>query len=235
MYITTCELTLHDNLFYASRELGRLYETECYLHNYGLSYALFAALDLPDAPVLRKPYFNDSQVPMYRSDMASLAQRGIYVTPAYPLEYNFVFSTFKLGSIPYYAAPEQVIENRFVYGRFKELAVGSRFEFFILSNGKLVLPRWIRLGKWMSKAELIADEAKEFSARQPLQPVVIACPLNPLDYSPSNLVNYDIVAMPPVSLLINAVTQRPCYNVSRKDRRDAVYIPANLAYFGAGG
>ena len=46
MFIATCELILHDNLFYASREMGRTYETERYLHNYGLSYALGSALGL---------------------------------------------------------------------------------------------------------------------------------------------------------------------------------------------
>ena len=40
MLITVCRLVLHDYLYYASREMGRLYETEKYLHNYGLTYAL---------------------------------------------------------------------------------------------------------------------------------------------------------------------------------------------------
>ncbi len=40
MFVTICHLKLHDYLFYASREMGRLYETEKYLHNYGLTYAL---------------------------------------------------------------------------------------------------------------------------------------------------------------------------------------------------
>jgi hypothetical protein len=39
-YIARCHMTLHDNLYYASHEFGRFYETEKYLHNYGLTYAL---------------------------------------------------------------------------------------------------------------------------------------------------------------------------------------------------
>jgi len=38
--IYRCEIELHDNLYYATREIGRLYETEAILHNYSLCYAL---------------------------------------------------------------------------------------------------------------------------------------------------------------------------------------------------
>ena len=41
MVLYHCHLTLHDNVFFASREMGILYETEKYLHNWALSYALF--------------------------------------------------------------------------------------------------------------------------------------------------------------------------------------------------
>jgi CRISPR-associated protein Csc1 len=231
VYITTCNLTLHDNLFYASREMGRMYETERYLHNYGLSYALGDALGL------RRSYFNASQVPAYRDELKLLAATGIYITPARPLEYSFVFNTFKLGDPNYYNLTERTTENRIIYGRAKELAVGSRFEFFILSKAKLRLPHWVRLGKWMSKAELTIGTQGEYKAEQLRGAEPIACPLNPLDFAPAALISFDIVAMPPVSLLINAVTQQPCYNVNSRGKggRDAVYIPANLAYFGAGG
>jgi len=229
MYIATCQLTLHDNLFYASREMGRLYETERYLHNYGLSYALGLTLGL--AP----HYFNASQVPTYREDLSGLAQGGIYVTPARPLEYSFVFNTFKLGDPAYYSLTERGTRNAVVYGRAKELAVGSRFEFHILSNAALKLPRWLRLGKWMSKAELRVLREGEYAAQKPRESVVLAAPLNPLDYQPAHLLAYDIVHIPPVSLLINAATEQPCYNVgaSGKDDKNALYLPAEMSYFGA--
>ena len=35
-----CRLVLHENLYYATREVGRLYETGRCLHNYALTYAL---------------------------------------------------------------------------------------------------------------------------------------------------------------------------------------------------
>jgi len=40
MAIIRCQLELHDSLYYATREIGRLYETEPVIHNYALCYAL---------------------------------------------------------------------------------------------------------------------------------------------------------------------------------------------------
>jgi hypothetical protein len=69
MLITVCRLVLHDYLYYASREMGRLYETEKYLHNYGLTYALGLA---------RAPFSNLVQTPRYREDLSEVnsARRG---------------------------------------------------------------------------------------------------------------------------------------------------------------
>lgn len=44
MALYHCLLTLHDNVFFATREMGILYETEKYLHNWALSFALFSTL-----------------------------------------------------------------------------------------------------------------------------------------------------------------------------------------------
>jgi CRISPR-associated protein Csc1 len=56
-------LTLHDSLFFASREMGRLYETEPCIHNYALTYALRLA---------ESPYFEPVQEPHYRADLKPL-------------------------------------------------------------------------------------------------------------------------------------------------------------------
>lgn len=47
MALYHCTLTLHDNVFFATREMGILYETEKYLHNWGLSFALFSIHYIP--------------------------------------------------------------------------------------------------------------------------------------------------------------------------------------------
>src|SRR6266568_1355384 len=143
MFVTVYHLELHDFLFYASREMGRLYETEKYLHNYGLTYAL---------GLVKAPYANLVQVPRYQEDLQVLNEQGIYVTPAYPLHYSFSFSTFKMANVNYYNFTPQISSNQVVFGRAKELAPESSFEFFVLSGHEITLPSWIRLGKWMAKA-----------------------------------------------------------------------------------
>src|SRR5438552_13807003 len=145
MLIMVCQLVLHDYLYYASREMGRLYETEKYLHNYGLTYALGLA---------KAPFANLTQVPRYREDLNTVNAQGIYVTPAYPLQYSFAFHTFKMANVNYYNFTPQISSNQVVFGRAKELAPESTFEFFVLSTNEVQLSRWIRLGKWMAKARV---------------------------------------------------------------------------------
>src|SRR6266480_1907403 len=170
MFITICHLKLHDYLFYASREMGRLYETEKYLHNYGLTYALGLATS---------PYSNLAQVPRYQEDLDGMNKQGVYVTPAYPLRYTFSFSTFKMANVNYYNFTPQISSNQVVFGRSKELAPESTFEFFVLGDHEVTLPRWIRLGKWMAKARV---EVKVVgSARNKQGSYRAPGALNPLD------------------------------------------------------
>src|SRR2546429_4742010 len=108
-YIAHCHMTLHDNLYYASREFGRVYETEKYLHNYGLTYAL-GLVQPPPA------YFNASQEPRYQEELQRKRVGNYYVTPAHPLRVDFVFTTFKMASIPYYGKTPKESTNRVVFG-----------------------------------------------------------------------------------------------------------------------
>ena len=70
MFVSRCHLTLHDTLFYATREMGRLYETGKYLHNYGLTYAL---------GLVQAPSFHANQVPNYATHLEPLnrVRRGV--------------------------------------------------------------------------------------------------------------------------------------------------------------
>jgi CRISPR-associated protein Csc1 len=191
MLITVCHLTLHDFLFYASREMGRLYETEKYLHNYGLTYALGMA---------KSPYAHLAQVPHYQEELDGMNQQGVYVTPAHPLRYSFSFSTFKMANENHYSFMPQVSSNRVVFGRSKELAPESTFEFFVLSEKELALPCWIRLGKWMAKARVQVKGRGMARAKKGTFRADGA--LNPLDLTvmPENC---NIVSMAPASLITN--------------------------------
>ena len=216
MYVTCCQLTLHENVFYATREIGRLYETGRYLHNYGLAYAL---------GFVHAPYNNTSAVPRYQQDLPLLNDAQIYVTPARPLEVTFELNTFKYADNRYRVKMEPSSRNVPTFGRAKELAVGSTFEFMIVSVEPPRLPHWVRLGKWMGKAALAItcqEEVNSVSAAE----FISAVPLNPLDGPTSlKILAYDLISMPPVSLLDHVTLIGEHYRLA-----DGRRLPAQLAY-----
>jgi len=220
MFITVCHLTLHDYLFYASREMGRLYETEKYLHNYGLTYALGLA---------KSPYTNLAQIPRYSEDLDGMNKQGVYVTPAHPLRYTFSFSTFKMANVNYYNFTPQISSNQVVFGRSKELAPESTFEFFVLSGKEVALPHWVRLGKWMSKARV--DIKAQGVARTKQGTFRADGALNPLDLSllPENC---NIVAMAPASLITNVFCTGSYYEFDYDGGGHArtVRLPVEMSY-----
>jgi CRISPR-associated protein Csc1 len=217
MFITVCHLTLHDYLFYASREIGRLYETEKYLHNYGLTYAL---------GLVKSPFSNLTQVPHYQEDLDAMNTQGIYVTPAYPLHCTFAFHTFKMANVNYYNFTPQVSSNQVVFGRAKELVPESTFEFFVLSEQKVQLPSWIRLGKWMAKGHVQVKTQTPAQVKQGSFQVKGA--LNPLDIDmiPENC---NIIAMAPASLLTNAYCTGSYYEIVDSNTRPTG-LPVGMRY-----
>lgn len=196
--VRRCRLTLHDGLYFATREMGTLVETERYLHNYALSYALF------NDSLIRSRFFVPSHRPTYAEDMAILNDVGVYVTPARPLVVQYQIVTYKIAQTTYHQRAERFEPPNYPrnIGRVKELAPGSVFECFIFGAGEFTLPRWIRLGKWMSKAEvrIVADETVtpqygEYSCKQAL---------NPLDMGATELGAFNMISMPPVSLIVHS-------------------------------
>ncbi|MGQ9683438.1 MAG: type I-D CRISPR-associated protein Cas5/Csc1 [Anaerolineae bacterium] len=223
MRLYLCRLTAHENIFYATREAGRLYETGRYLHNYALTYALGLAT---------APYFHAQQMPRYAEDLLPLAQRGIYVTPARGLDVRYEMVTFKLADNAYRVRMEQVRRNTPSFGRAKELAVGSTFEFAVLAPGLLPLPRWIRLGLWRSKALLECLGAGELTSAGRGEQVA-SLPLNPLDLS-GRLLVHDLISMPPSSLVDNARLESDWLQADIGGRK--LLVPAGMCYrFGGRG
>jgi CRISPR-associated protein Csc1 len=218
MHITRCRLTLHDTLFYATREMGILYETERFIHNYALSYALF------NEAIIRVPYFCASYKPKYHDDLGKLNAAGIYVTPARPLYWDYMLTTWKMAQVTYYRKPERFGGKNYPQniGRAKELAPESAFEFFVLGATTVRLPHWIRLGKWMSKAEVRVTWQGQPSEKS--GPFIATHPLNPLDV-PVRLAIFDLISMPPVSLVANARLEGDYYELPGK-----LHLPAGMRY-----
>ena len=218
MHITRCRLILHDTLFYATREMGTLYETERYIHNYALSYALF------NDTIIKVPYFCASYRPDYPGDLEKLNEIGIYVTPARPVTWDYILATWKMAQVTWYRKPERFGGKNYPrnIGRAKELAPESTFEFFVLSQQLVPLPRWIRLGKWMSKAEVQVIWQGQPVRRSGL--FTVNHPLNPLDV-PSHLIVFDLISMPPISLVVNARLKGEYYELS-----DKMCLPVGMHY-----
>ena len=225
MYLLHCELTLHDTLFFATREMGTLFETERFIHNYALAYALFGDT------LVNRPYFCDSYRPEYAEDLGRLNEMAVYVTPAQPLSWDYLLITWKMGQVSYYRKSEQFgSESKRNYpaniGRAKELAPESVFEFYVLSEEPISLPRWIRLGKWMSKAQVDVKEIKDVDNRMKKGAFIAACTCNPLDIPVGALEVFDIVSMPPSSLVTNARLDGDYYEVGARGRG----LPMNMRF-----
>lgn len=218
MRLTLCRLTFHENLFYATREAGRLYETGRYLHNYALTYAL---------GLVSAPYHQPQQIPAYAEELSALNEQGIYVTPARGVDVRYQLVTFKFADNAYHVKMEQSSRNLPTFGRAKEIAVGSVFEFGVLHSRPLLLPRWIRMGLWRSKGmlEVIGEaELKPIAERER----IASLPLNPLDV-PGDFRLYDLISMPPSSLAENAVI-RTEWLKAEIPGRDPLFLPAHMRY-----
>lgn len=230
--IYRCILELHDSLYFATREIGRLYETEPVLHNYALCYAL----GLVDSEVYATTvseehsyrYFCPEQVPKYEEHLTPLNKQGIYVTPARSINHTAILNTWKYANNNYHVEMEKTQKNIPSFGRTKEIAPESQFEFFIISEKSLKLPKWIRLGKWMSKAEVKFVELPKPRQNQAGE-FIFPYPLNPLDVMFTHQVlSYDTVNMPPVSLIRNVRMRGESY--SFEGLKEKFQIPAKMQY-----
>lgn len=224
MRLYDCELEFHDNLFYETRTLGRLYETGRLLHNIALAYALGFA---------QTPYHHAVDAPNYREELAILNVAGVYITPAGGENIQYVVNTFKLGDERNAVFMERSNANLPTYGRAKEIAVNSKFRFGVLSENSLEskFPKWIRMGLWMSKARLEVTEIalNETGADER---TVSLYPLNPNDLPASaELKLFDLVSMRPSSLVENALIQADSWWKGKDPNTERdFYLPVGMKY-----
>ncbi len=217
MRLTLYRLTFHENLFYATREVGRLYETGRYLHNYALTYAL---------GLVNAPYHQHEQIPAYATELSTLNKHGIYVTPARSVDVRYQLVTFKFADNAYRVKMEPSRRNLPTFGRAKEIAVGSVFEFAVIHPGNFHAPRWIRMGLWRSKGQLEALGEADLKPI-PEKEQTASLPLNPLDVTGTFKI-YDLISMPPSSLMDHAVIETDWLKADLPDRE--IFLPAGLRY-----
>lgn len=154
MHLYRCELVLHDYLFFATTERGKVAETGPFVHNYALTYALGWA---------HSPWRSEVQEPHYPEELAAAWRaEAAYVMPAALIQggyiisqYNTMPESYDLGKPTSAAYPD--------WGFAKCLRPAAHFRFYVLSRERKGFPRYIRLGKFMAKAELRVEHAQQLS------------------------------------------------------------------------
>lgn len=232
MLVYQCELTLKENTFFSSREINDLYLTEPLIGNYALAYALGLAqapykntgkiyyyehlsqlneqgiyITPATIPEEQEPKFSFTQfnsVPdgyWYAMGKNCLVQRP----DGYDSEYD---SKNKVWYIVDRRTGKKTKERPANYpqiGFIKMMGIDTKFNFFVLSNQNLALPKYIRLGKFMSKAKLAVTllENPLVITRQYQR---VGCLLNPLDLPQGiQITSFDTYNIHPVPLIRNAI------------------------------
>ncbi len=235
------ELWCAEPVFFASRELSDTYYTEGAIGNYALAYAF---------GWVRSPYRltgQDTGRPRYVEDLTPLHQE-CYVLPAWSTTGNptFRFERFNALSDAYWyamtnnrvaTAREDVMKvrqgdkpgtfrpsNYPQTGRLRMIERGNRFQTLVF--GERELPEYIRLGKFMSKARVeVIDEytVAPLTADEYTSQAYFSTADLPTDI---RLLSFDLISMPPTSLLRNLRFQGEAWRVG-----DHI-VPANLKFCG---
>ncbi|MFN8673086.1 MAG: type I-D CRISPR-associated protein Cas5/Csc1 [Candidatus Sericytochromatia bacterium] len=206
MIIYECFLTLHENTFFSSREINNFYQTEPLIGNYALAYALGFA---------KSEYNNKGEITYYR-DLSELNDKNIYITPAKFIEkVKFTLTQFNSISDSYWykmvnnaVSTNKEKDSRPInypqIGWIKMLSIGNKARFYIISKNQIEIKKYIRLGKFMSKAKIEYKEYKMDNYIASSENTTINQILNPLDISKNyKLKNFDIYSINPVSLIDN--------------------------------
>ncbi len=249
MQILQCDLTLLENTFFSSREVGNFYQTEPVIGNYALCYALGLAVS---------SYFNAGTI-HYAEHLAALNDAGVYVTPATIIgKPRFTIETFNAQPDSYWFAMANntlVVKpdgwdaqpgskwylvnrktgqrrsvrtsNRPQIGKIKLLGIGNRARFFILCQSDVpTIPRYIRLGKWMSKARIDMKRVS-FQQLSAIRTTVTQL-LNPLDLAATmQLHTFDVLNIHPVPLVRNALMSGEFYQLGDKE---GTWLPAAMHF-----
>ncbi|MFM6463571.1 MAG: type I-D CRISPR-associated protein Cas5/Csc1 [Planktothrix sp.] len=235
------ELWCAEPVFFASRELSDCYYTEGVFGNYALAYAM---------GWVNSPYRLTGKAtgrPTYLEDLVPLAQE-CYILPAWPAEGKVTFRVERFNALSdayWYAMTNNRVataredvplwrqgkklntfrpSNYPQTGRLRLIDRGNRFHTLVL--GEREIPEYIRLGKFRSKVRIkvlnqmpiISLPAKEYDSKAYLSVADLPSELN--------LLSFDLISMPPTSLLKNLRFSGEAWQMG-----DWI-IPSNLCFCG---
>ena len=236
--IYRASLTLKEHTYFASREIGMLYETEPLIGNYALAYAL----GLCAAP------YDWSGPPRYKEDLGPLNERGVYVTPATfrPDTLRYAITQFNAQIDSYYFRFDQnaITSDREKKaraanfpqtGKIRMLGLDSQAHFFLLNQqwSELNFPNYIRLGKFNSKARVIWEKLA-LKAVQPvkLEAVALDFLLNAVDLPrgmAAHLRSFSIYNVHPAPLLSRCHLSGDFWQCGDREGR-TLYLPAGMRF-----
>ncbi|NEO27561.1 MAG: type I-D CRISPR-associated protein Cas5/Csc1, partial [Kamptonema sp. SIO4C4] len=148
-------------------------------------------------------------------------------TPARTITHASVLNTWKYANNNYHVEMKKTQKNIPSFGRAKEIAPESEFECFIITEKPLNFVKWIRLGKWSSKAKVTTQKLSPLRQREGI--FSYPYPLNPLDVMFTHqVIRYDVINMPPVSLIRNVQLKGQYYEI--KVEGQTRKLPACMEY-----
>lgn len=220
---------------FTSREVGRLADTEPYILNTALYYALGLSAGR---------YVDSSYEPTYLTDTKEVAEK-VYVSPAAPVpgtSPSYTTTTYNATRDEYavvnYSAQDDPYEKQNLpsYGRRRSLAQGTALRFFLVPRATSAdtiasrLPQYVRLGKKRGKARL--EITKQDATRRSGE-FRLNHPIGAYDYEEMPSGNLVTKSMKPTPLVLQGDYEGEYLNIDRKDTStepDRIRLPTDLRF-----
>ena len=200
--IYRCDFTLHDYLFFASTERGKVAETSPFVHNYALTYAL---------GWVQTVWHNEQQKARYRDDLMPVLNH--YITPArlvrgvsIVMQYNTLSEQLKVEKQRSVGYPD--------WGFIKCFKPSTLFRAYVISSESEVFPRYIRLGKFIAKTKLDVVTARQISRKEG-------------DYRVTHLLNWSDLQRKPVAFNVQ-VTSLPTRLINQAIFEASEFLQVNF-------
>jgi len=222
MHVYRCELTLMEATFFSSREVSATYQTEPLIGNFALTYAFGfcqssyfndgtiyykehlgvlngRGMYVTPATVVGEPRFTIGQFNAQPDSYWYAMGAGAIVTRP---DDGWAVGAGKTWRIVRAGGRRSKIaaESRPQYGRIRFLAIGNQAVGYVLSREPVTVPRYVRLGKFMSKARVAVEKVPVEEVER--EGVIIPFLLNPADLPPEMpLAVFDLISVPPTPLV----------------------------------
>lgn len=237
MHIYRCQLTLMEATFFSSREVSATYQTEPLIGNIALAYA-YGFCQSPyfnDGTIHYKEHLGDlNERGIYVTPGTIVGQPRFTLGyfNAQPDTYWYAMGAGTLVTRPDDGWAEGAgktwrilrtdgtrskvpAESRPQYGRIRFLSIGNRAVGYVLSRDRLAIPRYVRLGKFMSKARVEVMEMPFEVVERENHSIPLL--LNPADLPPGMPPTvFDLISVPPTPLVRNARLSGQFYRLEDK-------------------